>query len=60
MGLDHWRFHLDDAASWNIDDDDDEMVIEVRVEPKVVPVPGSFLLVILGLGATRASLRRVF
>jgi hypothetical protein len=43
LGVDEWILHLDDAAS--VDDDDNEMVIRVRVER--VPEPSVLLLVVL-------------
>ena len=58
VGLDHWRLHLDDAASYAYDDDDNEMLIDVRVDPQVVPLPSAFLLGILGLGVAGRKLRK--
>ncbi len=56
LGLDHWRLHLDDAASYNIDDDDNEMIIDVRVTP--VPAPSAVLLGFLGVTAAGWRLRK--
>ncbi len=33
LGVDHWMFHLDDAGSWDVDDDDNEMVVRLRINP---------------------------
>lgn len=52
VGVDHWILHLDDAAS--VDDDDNEMVIDVRVGP--VPEPATMALLVAGV--TAAVLRR--
>ena len=46
VGIDHWILHLDDAAS--VDDDDNEMVIRVRVQS--VPEPSVIALLMIGGG----------
>jgi hypothetical protein len=38
LGSDHWLLHLDDAASFTFDDDDDELLVRVRVEPRAAPI----------------------
>jgi hypothetical protein len=54
VGLDHWILHLDDAGS--IDDDDNEMILRVRVEP--VPEPSGTTLFVVGF-AFLAFFRRL-
>lgn len=44
-----WILHLDDARS--TDDDDNDVLIEVRLDPFVVPEPGSASLLLVGIGA---------
>jgi hypothetical protein len=50
LGVDDWKLHLDDAASVDFDDDDNELVIRVHVQPIEVPqqVPEPGTLVMLG------------
>ena len=50
VGIDNWILHLDDAASLS-NDDDNELIISVRVVPSAVPEPGTGLLVAFGLAA---------
>jgi len=38
VGVDDWILHLDDAASISFDDDDNELIISVRVVPSAFPV----------------------
>ncbi len=47
VGVDDWILHLDDAASISFDDDDNELVISVRVV--ALPEPGTISLFVLGL-----------
>ena len=51
IGIDDWVLHLDDAASICCDDDDNEMIIRVRIEPAVIniPEPASFGMFAAGL-----------
>jgi len=53
VGIDNWILHLDDAASLS-NDDDNELVIRVRVVPSAIPEPGTFSL--FGLGLTFLAL----
>src|SRR5688572_137362 len=52
-GTNMYRLRLDDAASFTVDDDDDDVLINLRVEPGVVPEPvmaagpGSLALLIM-------------
>lgn len=46
IGLDRWTLQLDDAASYMFDDDDNEMIIKVNVNP--VPEPSTILLFFAG------------
>lgn len=56
-GPDTWLLHLDDALSYLYDDDDNDVLMQVRVAP--VPEPASCVLVIAGCVALayRRSLR---
>ncbi len=55
IGVDHWILHLDDAAS--LDDDDNEMIIDVRVRP--VPEPATVSLLVAGAAAVALRRRRL-
>lgn len=63
LGDNHWLLHLDDAASFNYDDDDNELIIDVRVIPSVsnsngIPEPRTYTLLLLGLGAAVVARHR--
>jgi hypothetical protein len=45
-GPDTWLLHLDDALSYLVDDDDNDVLMQVRVAP--VPEPAPCLLFIAG------------
>lgn len=50
-GSEEWLLHLDDAASLNIDDDDNDVLIQLRLSPfNPVPIPGAAFLFLPGLG----------
>lgn len=65
LGIDSWVLYLDDAWSYSVDDDDNEMIIKVWVDqsaipPKtMVPIPqamwllGSGLLGLMGIARMR-------
>jgi hypothetical protein len=47
-----WVLHLDDAASFNFDDDDNDVLVQVRLAPTAPPfVPEPSTLSLLGVGA---------
>jgi hypothetical protein len=55
-----WIMHLDDALSVGIDDDDNDILMGLRISPtkiSTVPEPGAWVLVLTGIGMIR--LRRV-
>jgi hypothetical protein len=51
-----WRFHLDDAASYNIDDDDNDIVLQLRLAavssnpPATENVPEPSVLILMASG----------
>ena len=57
LGTNAWIFHLDDAWSYMYDDDDNEMLIKVYVDPSAVPPmipipePAAALLFCIGLAS---------
>src|SRR5437667_8407170 len=53
-GSNTWVLHLDDARSAGIDDDDNDVLMELRVSPtkiSIVAEPGTWLLVLTGTAA---------
>jgi len=61
LGIDDWVLHLDDAASFGYDDDDNELLIRVFVDPvlRQIPEPTTFALVVAGLAGLRLGRRGV-
>lgn len=58
IGLDNWIFHMDDPASICCDDDDNDFVVRVFVEPTVnpiqtIPEPESLSMMLAGLVVLR-------
>ena len=49
-----WKMHLDDAASYLVDDDDDDVLVSLRIDP--IPEPATLSL--LTLGAFMAGRKR--
>lgn len=56
LGPNDWILHMDDAASYAFDDDDNEMVIRVRVVS--VPEPSTLALIGAAMVALRIGARR--
>ena len=48
-----WLFHLDDAASFLFDDDDNDVLIQLRLQS--VPEPGGIILFAVGILITLAT-----
>lgn len=60
VGPNEWILHLDDAASWQYDDDDNEMVIRLRVAPSAaIPEPSTLGMLLLALPLLGSCRRRV-
>lgn len=61
VGANDWILHLDDAWSFMFDDDDNELVLRVWIDPSApvpVPEPGSLALGLLGMIALTLNGKR--